>query len=147
MSWWDHGRCLGVGLSLGPMDAGGIRGGIAREDAHERTVEHEYLPCFGALVRDKTPTTASSLVCVYIWGWPGYRSAPTGLQTCSLSCIRVQNAKLKNCSYESWGENEPVRASPVVPFFLNAPPGAPYIVMPRGQGDKGARGQDMSVVL
>ena len=35
VSWWDHGRCLGVGLSLGPMDPGGIRGGIAREDAHE----------------------------------------------------------------------------------------------------------------
>ena len=37
----------------------------------------------------------------------------------------------------SWGENEPVRASPVVrrlSLLWNAPPGAPYIVVPRGQG-------------
>ena len=58
-------RCLGVGLSLGPMDARGFGEGLRDGVAHKEHCKHKDLPCFGALARDKTPTAASSLLCVF----------------------------------------------------------------------------------
>ena len=90
LSWWDHGRCLGVGLSLGPMDTGGIRGGIAREDAHESRSTPQSTQVWGPRVEVK-PLLLHLSLCISLYSrvkrtldrvtmvllelYPGYESA------------------------------------------------------------------------